>query len=271
MSESQSLAQALPPPQPQPQHEQCQPPSLFPYSSDTTTATARPASPFFRHRPLGRAPSPPTWACYEQIPARSELLGSSDDSDSESGDDAADEDSLSDADADADPDDPDDADADDNSSLSDDAEAAGLMDVEDDEQDGRDPEKRDKGKQRAEAPQTGADIAVAATNGNADGKSSPVIPHPPAARHRRPRHRRPPVSSLRPILTIQRSQGFVWNQDLFVPPYIKDRYVASTSPPTSMGVFSSCRSTSTSLSAQDYEIEVVEIRVRDGELDDIIP
>jgi hypothetical protein len=212
MSESQSLAQALPPPQPQPQHEQCQPPSLFPYSSDTTTATARPASPFFRHRPLGRAPSPPTWACYEQIPARSELLGSSDDSDSESGDDAADEDSLSDADADADPDDPDDADADDNSSLSDDAEAAGLMDVEDDEQDGRDPEKRDKGKQRAEVPQTGADIAVAATNGNADGKSSPVIPHPPAARHRRPRHRRPPVSSLRPILTIQRSQGFVWNQ-----------------------------------------------------------
>jgi hypothetical protein len=47
--------------------------------------------------------------------------------------------------------------------------------------------------------------------------------------------------------------------------------VASTSPPTSMGVFSPCGSTSTSLSAQDYEIEVVEIRVRDGELDDIIP
>ena len=36
-----------------------------------------------------------------------------------------------------------------------------------------------------------------------------------------------------------------------------------------MGVFSSCGSTSTSLG--DYEIEVVEIRVRDGELDDIIP
>jgi hypothetical protein len=77
------------------------------------------------------------------------------------------------------------------------------------------------------------------------------------------------MSALRPILTIQRSQGFVWNQDLFVPPYIKDRYVASTSPPSSMGVFSTCGSTSTSLG--DYEIEVVEIRVRDGELDDIIP
>jgi hypothetical protein len=45
--------------------------------------------------------------------------------------------------------------------------------------------------------------------------------------------------------------------------------VASTSPPTSSGAFSGCASTSTSLG--DYEIEVVEIRVRDGELDDIIP
>ena len=61
------------------------------------THNTRPASPFFRHRPLGRAPSPPTWACYEQIPARSDLLGSSD-SDSDSGE-AADEDSLSDADS----------------------------------------------------------------------------------------------------------------------------------------------------------------------------
>ncbi|KAH9030816.1 hypothetical protein EDB84DRAFT_1493834 [Lactarius hengduanensis] len=285
MSESQSPAQAPPPPQPQPQHEQSQEPaSPSPYSSDTVSATARPVSPFFRHRPLGRAPSPPTWACYEQIPARSELLGSSDESDSDSGDEAADEDSLSDADADADadPEDPDEE-ADDNSSLSDDAEAAGPMDVEDDDDslgralggsDGGDPEKRDKGKQRAEAPQnpgsTGTgDAATTTTNGNGDGKSSPVIPHAAAVRHRRPRSRRPPVSALRPILTIQRSQGFVWNQDLFVPPYIKDRYVASTSPPTSTGVFSACASTSTSLG--DYEIEVVEIRVRDGELDDIIP
>ena len=228
MSESQSPAQAPPPPpQPQPQHEHCQEPaSPFPYSPDTSATTARPASPFFRHRPLGRAPSPPTWACYEQIPARSELLGSSDDSDSDSGDDAADEDSLSDADADADPDDPDDAD--DNSSLSDDAEAAGLMNVEEDEDgagrarsgsDGGDPEKRDKGKQRAEAPQNPSARNVettTTTNGNVDGdgdgKASPVMPHAPPVRHRRPRSRRPHASTLRPILTIQRSQGFVWNQ-----------------------------------------------------------
>ena len=240
MSESQAPTQAPPPPLPQPQHEQRQesPSSPYPYASNTTAATVRPASPFFRHRPLGRAPSPPTWACYEQIPARRELLGSSDESDSDSGDDAADEDSLSDADADADPDDPDDADADDNSSsLSDDAEAAGLMDVEDDVRDGGgDPEKRDKGKQRAEAPQSGTDVAVSTTmttNGNADGKSSPVIPHPPAARHRRPRHRRPHVSALRPILTIQRSQGFVWNQvRVLVPSPLKcNPCIHSQSPP----------------------------------------
>lgn len=264
MSELQSPAQALPPPpQPQPQHEQGQEPaSPYPYSSDTISATARPASPFFRHRPLGRAPSPPTWACYEQIPARSELLGSSDESDSDSGDDAADEDSLSDADADADPDDPDDADADDNSSLSDDAEAAGLMDVEDDEEgperarhgsDGGDPEKRDKGKQRAEAPQnpsgTGTgDAAKTTTNGDGDGdcKTSPVIPHSAAVRHRRPRSRRPPVSALRPILTIQRSQGFVWNQVRALSPLVP--ICASCAPPKTYPciIYPRCRRTSSS-------------------------
>ncbi|KAH9955892.1 hypothetical protein BC827DRAFT_1261921 [Russula dissimulans] len=221
----------------------------------------RPASPFFRHRPLGRAPSPPTWACYEQIPARSDLLGSSSDSDSDSCD-AADEDSLSDADSSSSS-----SDADDAAEAEAEAEVAGLMDVESDKDDDDavhhryhpddvtatesgtgDPEKRDKGKQRAEDVPTPT-----------GGKSVPVAAHP----------RRPPMNVLRPILTIQRSQGFVWNQDLFVPPYIKDRYIASTSPPTSTGTFSACASTSTSLG--DYEIEVVEIRVRDGELDDIIP
>jgi hypothetical protein len=123
-----------------------------------------------------------------------------------------------------------------------------------------DPEKRDKGKQRADDPPN-------TVSGGGGGKSVPVS----HSRSRRPRGRRPPVSVLRPILTIQRSQGFVWNQDLFVPPYIKDRYVASTSPPTSYGPFSACGSTSTSTPSGDYEIEVVEIRVRDGELNDIIP
>jgi hypothetical protein len=42
----------------------------------------------------------------------------------------------------------------------------------------------------------------------AGGNSVPVA----HSHSRRPRGRRPPVSVLRPILTIQRSQGFVWNQ-----------------------------------------------------------
>ncbi|KAF9007411.1 hypothetical protein BDQ17DRAFT_1350596 [Cyathus striatus] len=77
--------------------------------------------------------------------------------------------------------------------------------------------------------------------------------------------------TLRPILTIQRSQGFVWNQDLFVPPYIKDRYVASTSPPNSRCFIPSTSASSTNSAMTDYEVEVVEIRVREGELRDIIP
>ena len=179
------------------------------------THNTRPASPFFRHRPLGRAPSPPTWACYEQIPARSELLGSSDsDSDSDSGE-AADEDSLSDADssssssASSDEDDEEHEDA--HAETEADAEAAGLMDVESDNDEDAasarssrhpssgDPEKRDKGKQRADDPPNTVP---------GGGKSVPVS----HSRSRRPRGRRPPVSVLRPILTIQRSQGFVWNQ-----------------------------------------------------------
>ena len=166
-------------------------------SIDQDSPCPRPASPFFRHRPLGRAPSPPTWACYEQIPARSDLLGSSE-SDSDSGD-AADEDSLSDADSSSS--------SASSSSASDDAEAAGLMDVESDKDEAAepatnspnesgDPEKRDKGKQRAEDPP------------NPPPKSVPVV----HTRSRRHRGRRPPMSVLRPILTIQRSQGFVWNQ-----------------------------------------------------------
>ena len=187
------------------------------------THNTRPASPFFRHRPLGRAPSPPTWACYEQIPARSDLLGSSD-SDSDSGE-AADEDSLSDVDSSSsssssgeDDEEHDDvpaepeADADVQAAkVEAEAEAAGLMDVESDKDDvtasarrhhppsASDPEKRDKGKQRADDPPN------TVTGG---GKSVPVA----HSRSRRPRGRRPPVSVLRPILTIQRSQGFVWNQ-----------------------------------------------------------
>ena len=46
--------------------------------------------------------------------------------------------------------------------------------------------------------------------------------------------------------------------------------VASTSPSNSHGFVSSSVS-STNSSMMDYEVEVVEIRVREGELNDIIP
>ena len=209
----------------------------------THAHTTRPASPFFRHRPLGRAPSPPTWACYEQIPARSDLLGSSE-SDSDSGD-AADEDSLSDAESSSssdDADDDNDIDADADADPDAKAETTGHMDVESDKDDddhevaapaldllhhptaaaaatvtataatttttaavSGDPEKRDKGKQRAEDPP------------NSSGGISVPVAHP---RSRRPRGRRHPVSVLRPILTIQRSQGFVWNQVRLLAPLL---------------------------------------------------
>ena len=84
-------------------------------------------------------------------------------------------------------------------------------------------------------------------------------------------------------------------QDLFVPPYIKDRCkstykssvttlhnflticysisrfpdIASTSPPNSRGFVSSSVSSTTSF--PDYEVEVVEIRVDEGYLSKIIP
>ncbi|KAF8156297.1 hypothetical protein K438DRAFT_1777544 [Mycena galopus ATCC 62051] len=64
-------------------------------------------------------------------------------------------------------------------------------------------------------------------------------------------------------LTIQRSQGFVWNQDLFV----YDRYIASTSPAN--GGFPALPQ-QTPPSTTTIR-EVFEIRVREGEFDRIIP
>ncbi|KAG8858736.1 hypothetical protein FRB96_004873 [Tulasnella sp. 330] len=83
-----------------------------------------------------------------------------------------------------------------------------------------------------------------------------------------------------PILTIRSSQGFVWNQDLFVPSYIKERYIAS-SPPSSFTPMGSSPTASksnlvnnnffSSSNEMDYEVECVEIRVDEDELDSIIP
>ncbi|KAG8731805.1 hypothetical protein FRC11_002191 [Ceratobasidium sp. 423] len=76
----------------------------------------------------------------------------------------------------------------------------------------------------------------------------------------RRKQRREPV--YRPILTIRRSEGFVWNQELFLPSYIRDRYVATS--PNSSSFHSGTANTSTcdsSFSGMDFEIECVDIHV----------
>ncbi|TCD65248.1 hypothetical protein EIP91_002956 [Steccherinum ochraceum] len=201
---------------------------------------------FFRHRTIGRAPSPPTWACYEQIPYEDDYS----DSASEDNSCSEDEEDYSRAvrhDNDSEGDNP----AAHRHSSDQEPQVDGDMEIDE----GDEPVSEEKlaefrkdvkGKQRATESE-----------------------HDSPKRQQRKKNRQQPVIALRPILTIQKSQGFVWNQDLFVPPYIKDRYVASTSPPNAKGFISS--SVSSTVSALDYEVEVVEIRVGEGELQDIIP
>ncbi|CDO74953.1 hypothetical protein BN946_scf184945.g25 [Trametes cinnabarina] len=194
---------------------------------------------FFRRRTLGRAPSPPTWACYEQIPYEDDY------SDSESENNSCSEDEE------------------DYENVASDGERPGAVN------EPRSPQ-LDGEMELDERDEAMSSDKLADLKKDVKGKQRAVeseyeIPK----RERRKKHRQP-VFSLRPILTIQKSQGFVWNQDLFVPPYIKDRYITSTSPSNSRGFVSSSVS-STNSSMMDYEVEVVEIRVREGELNDIIP
>jgi len=214
-----------------------------------------PYSSYFRRRTIGRAASPPTWACYEQIPY-SDDEDDDDYSDSQSEDDSCSEDGE-------------DYNPTHDHSLNHPA-AITSSDSQDDthvqnmEIDGAD--------HRTDAPSSTVDDEKNPAQFKKDikGKQRAVDSEPEAPKkHHRKRDRRP-THTLRPILTIQKSQGFVWNQDLFVPPYIKDRYVASTSPPGSRSFISNSWSSTTS-SMTDYEVEVVEIRIRDGELYDIIP
>ncbi|PSR75581.1 hypothetical protein PHLCEN_2v9061 [Hermanssonia centrifuga] len=196
---------------------------------------------FFRRRAIGRAPSPPTWACYEQIPC---------------------EDDYSDS-------------ASENDSCSEDEEDYGRH-VHDSDSEGDSP-KRPQPCEDGDMEIDEGDEAVAADKladlkRDVKGKQRAIEPDhehvEPSPKRQHHKKRREPTYTLRPILTIQRSQGFVWNQDLFVPPYIKDR--SSMSPYNPSGFVSSSVS-STHSCLTDYEVEVVEIRVKEGELKDIIP
>ncbi|KAI0368633.1 hypothetical protein BV20DRAFT_1114100 [Pilatotrama ljubarskyi] len=194
---------------------------------------------FFRRRTLGRAPSPPTWACYEQIPYDDDY------SDSESENNSCSEDEE------------------DYDNVASDGERPGAVN------EPRSPQV-DGDMELDEADEPMSSEKVAEMKKDIKGKQRAIESHYESPQRERRKKQRQPVFTLRPILTIQKSQGFVWNQDLFVPPYIKDRYVASTSPSNSRGFVSSSVS-STNSSMMDYEVEVVEIRVREGELNDIIP
>ncbi|KAI0661659.1 hypothetical protein C8Q70DRAFT_911045 [Cubamyces menziesii] len=195
---------------------------------------------FFRRRTLGRAPSPPTWACYEQIPYDDDY------SDSESENNSCSEDEE------------------DYDNVASDGERPGAVN------DSRSPSQLDGDMELDEGDDAMSSDKVAEMKKDVKGKQRATESHYESPRRERRKKQRQPVFTLRPILTIQKSQGFVWNQDLFVPPYIKDRYIASTSPSNSRGFVSSSVS-STNSSMMDYEVEVVEIRVREGELNDIIP
>ncbi len=135
---------------------------------------------YFRRRTMGRAASPPTWACYEQI----QDDYSDSDSCSEDEEDYNDDSRERDSDEERSPSSPDPrspTDSDDmDMDLEEDGSAVNKKDTE------ADKPKDIKGKQRAIEPE----------------------PESP----RRQRKKRQHVYTLRPILTIQKSQGFVWNQ-----------------------------------------------------------
>lgn len=164
---------------------------------------------YFRRRTIGRASSPPTWACYEQI------HDFDDDDYSESGSDSCSEDEEDYPHGQ--PHDPGNDSEEESERIVDMSHSQGNeahdvdgMDIEiDDEASAKAPANDIKGKQRAIEP----------------------APEPPQRRHRK--KSRQQVYTLRPILTIQRSQGFVWNQvsahSLFITPGLTSSCILRTS------------------------------------------
>jgi hypothetical protein len=151
---------------------------------------------YFRRRTMGRAASPPTWACYEQI-------HNEDDSDSDCSDSNSNSDSCSEEDEDF----KNDGaprnhrqsinDSDDNEQQI--AVARTDSEVQDIDMDmGVDTSHKKIDGSAAERPK------------DVKGKQRAVEPEPESPR--RQKKKRNSVYTLRPILTIQRSQGFVWNQ-----------------------------------------------------------
>lgn len=247
--------------------------------SQTDSPPTAASYPPFRRRTLGRAASPPTWAYYEQIPLPEDGDSSSEDGDEDGGDaegDDAEDTSDHDGDSSSERSDEDDGEGEEDDEVAEldmefqhvgevplaedkmdvdfiTSEPAGNDEPQCDQDEDEEAERIQSAKARAQAKGKGKERAVEQEERPRKGKK----------KHHR-HHRQP---AYRPILTIHRSQGFVWNQDLFVPSYIKDRYMTSTSPPGE-----SCISL-TNMSPPNmnpYDVEVVEIRVTGSELDDLM-
>lgn len=155
---------------------------------------------------MGRAGSPPTFACYEQIQYGDDDGSDDDDSLSESGSESDPEQEQLSADAGNGSED-EDADtyhtATSDSTPVHDDEHIQSMDV-----DSPQPSpSKGKGKQRATSP---TPLMDSPTSNRSVSPNGGVIKS--CSRAQRARQRSPRPQILRPILTIQRSQGFVWNQ-----------------------------------------------------------
>lgn len=175
-----------------------------PYSSPQMTSPAAistpnsPYSSYFRRRTIGRAASPPTWACYEQIPY------DDDDEDEDYSDSQSEDDSCSE-------------DVEDYHTsheltldravpavtVSESQDDTHVQNMEIDEADRHTHPHSSASNDEKNAAQFKKDIK---------GKQRAVDPEPEATKRRHRKRDRRPTRTLRPILTIQKSQGFVWNQ-----------------------------------------------------------
>ena len=167
-------------------------------SSPTAISTPNsPYSSYFRRRTIGRAASPPTWACYEQIPYDDED-DDEDCSDSHSEDDSCSEDGEEYHTS--------------HDHTHDHPSAVTTSDSQDDTHvQNMEIDEADRHTHSASSP-SNDEKNSAQFKKDVKGKQRAVDPEPePPKRRHRKRDRRP-THILRPILTIQKSQGFVWNQ-----------------------------------------------------------
>jgi len=223
------------------------------------------------HRPCGRAHSPPTWAWYEQL--QPEDL-------EDSGSDCCSDSAMEDVEDDVD------YHEDESGSEEDEhGEGADRHDMTQEEDDSEEMRTVEANLVRTAGEgipfPTSSTASLKEFDGSDDDQTAPRLTSevkgkqkatdapkeetvPVQPKKMRRKKRTVPISATRPILTIKSSQGFVWNQDLFIPSYIKDRYYMSTSPPNSTHAIPMLASSCDTLN--DYELDVVEIRVTGNEL-----